>query len=209
VTRRLILLSPVIVVVLGHATARVAGHLWGVWSWIPVMLVYWSTLAIMIGWAAGPRGFGRWMQASRGAWGWRLLSFATTALFIPVFRLNYRALDEPWIVASWLAVAMIDPWLEEGYWRGLLMDAASTWPGWLAAAYSTFWFGLSHPLLLGVNVPALAGLPGFLGTVFTGTIWSAVYWKTRSLRWPVLSHVVVDLLSVSIIVFLNRAVLPG
>jgi predicted exporter len=38
--RRLILLSPIIVVILGHATARVAGQLWDVWSWIPVMLVY-------------------------------------------------------------------------------------------------------------------------------------------------------------------------
>ena len=87
------------------------------------------------------------------------------------------------------------------------MDAASRWPRWIAIAYTTVWFGLSHPLLLGVNVKSLSGLPGFFGTVFTGTIWSTVYWKTRSLRWPILSHFVVDLLSVSVLVFLNRAVL--
>src|SRR5438477_2962967 len=50
--------------------------------------------------------------------GWRLLSFVTTALFVPVFLLNFRALNEPWVILSWLAIAMTDPCLEEGYWRG-------------------------------------------------------------------------------------------
>jgi hypothetical protein len=45
--RPLILLSPVIVVILGHATARVAGQLWRRGSWVPVMLVCWVTLAII------------------------------------------------------------------------------------------------------------------------------------------------------------------
>jgi hypothetical protein len=85
----------------------------------------------------------------------------TTVLFIPVFLLNFRSLNQWWIISSWLAVALIDPWLEEGYWRGLLMDSARGWPGWLVVAYTAFWFGLSHPLLLGVNVKALSGLPSF------------------------------------------------
>ena len=87
------------------------------------------------------------------------------------------------------------------------MDASAHWPAWLRILYSTFWFGLSHPLLLGVTVPALPDLPGFLGTVFTGLVWAVVYWRTRSLCWPILSHILVDLASV--LVFLNRAVLPG
>jgi hypothetical protein len=62
-------------------------------------------------------------------------------LFIPVFLLNFRSLNQSWIISSWLAVALIDPWLEEGYWRGLLMDSARGWPGWLVVEYTTFWFG--------------------------------------------------------------------
>jgi len=144
--------------------------------------------------AGGWSEYRRWLQPSHGAWGWRLQSFAPTALFIPVFLLNFRSLNLPWVISSWLAIAIIDPWLEEGYWRGLLMDSASGWPGWLIATYTTFWFGLSHPLLLGVNAKALSGFPGFLGTVFTGAIWSTVYLKTHSLRWPFLSHFMADLL---------------
>jgi uncharacterized protein len=86
---------------------------------------------------------------------WRGEAFSTAALFIPLFLLNFRSLDQPWVISSWLAVAIVDPWLEEGYWRGLLMDAASGWPDWLIVTYTTFWFGLSHPLPLGVNVKAL------------------------------------------------------
>jgi uncharacterized protein len=205
---RVVLLSPIVVLVLGHATARISGRLWGVWSWIPVTLVYWISLALIMAFAGGWTGYRRWLQPSHGAWGWRLLSFVTTVLFIPVFLLNFRSLNQPWVIASWLVVAMIDPWLEEGYWRGLLMDSAMGWPGWLIVAYTTLWFGLSHPLLLGVNVKTLSGFPGFIGTVFTGVIWSTVYLKTHSLRWPILGHFVADLLSVSVIVFLNRAIFP-
>jgi len=163
---RTVLLSPIVVLVFGNVTARISGRLLGVWSWIPVMLVYWITLALIMAFAGGWSAFWRWLRPSQGAWGWRLLSFATAVLFIPVFRLNFRSLNEPWVVSSWLAIAMTDPWLEEGYWRGLLMDSAGGWPGWLRIAYTTFWFGLSHPLLLGVNVKALAGFSGFIGTVF-------------------------------------------
>jgi membrane protease YdiL (CAAX protease family) len=204
---RTVLLSPVVVLVVGYAVARISGHLWGVWSWIPVTLVYWITLALIMAFAGGRTEYRRWLQPSHGAWGWRLLSCATTVLFVPVFLLNFRSLAQPWVISSWLVVAIVDPWLEECYWRGLLMDSASGWPGWLIITYTTFWFGLSHPLLLGVNVKVLSGFPGFIGTVFTGVIWSIVYLKTRSLRWPILSHFVADLLSVSVIVFMNRAVL--
>src|ERR1700730_18976645 len=49
-----------------------------------------------------------------------LKHFRRAALFIPLFLLNFRSLNQPWVISSWLAVAIVDPWLEEGYWRGLL-----------------------------------------------------------------------------------------
>ena len=49
----IVLLSPIVVLVLGYAAARISGHLWGAWSWIPVTLVYWITLALIIAGAGG------------------------------------------------------------------------------------------------------------------------------------------------------------
>jgi hypothetical protein len=66
---RTVLVSPVVVLVLGNAAARTSGHLWGVWSWIPVILVYWITLAGILGFAGGWTSFRRWLQPSQGAWG--------------------------------------------------------------------------------------------------------------------------------------------
>ncbi len=205
--RRTVLLSPVAVLVLGNAVARISGHLWGVWSWIPVILVYWITLALIMAFAGGWSEYRRRLQPSDGAWGWRLLSFAPTALFIPVFLLNFHSLNQPWVIYHGLPLPLSILGLKRAIGGGLLIDSASGWPGWLIVTYTTFWFGLSHPLLLGVNVKAMSGFPGFLGTVFTGAIWSTVYFKTHSLRWPFLTHFMADLLSVSVIVFLNRAIL--
>jgi hypothetical protein len=39
--------------------------------------------------------------------------------------------------------------------------------------------------------------------------WVPVMLEAQSLRWPIASHFVVDLLSMSIVVFMNQARLPG
>jgi hypothetical protein len=67
--RRTVLLSPVAVLVLGNAVARISGHLWGVWSWIPVILVYWITLALIMAFAGGWSEYRRRLQpqTARGA----------------------------------------------------------------------------------------------------------------------------------------------
>jgi hypothetical protein len=62
------------------------------------------------------------LRPSRGAIGWQLLSLLTTALFAPVFVLNWRALAEPSVFAPWLALAVIDPWLEETYHAAVERD---------------------------------------------------------------------------------------
>jgi CAAX protease family protein len=121
---------------------------------------------------------------------------------------NLRLLNEPWLVLVWIGIALLNPWVEEGYWRGLLMDAAGTWHPSLAIAYSTFGFALAHPLILGVNAHALAGLEGLIGSIVVGCPWAIVYAKSRSLRWPIVGHAFQDLVTVPVLVFLNRAILP-
>ena len=203
-----ILLSPIGVIGLCTLTARGIGQSLREWSWVPVFLVYWTLLTFLLAWGAGWQTYQRWLQPSQGAWGWRWLGFVAIALFLPTFLLNWAALNSLKIILPWLILALLDPWLEEGYWRGLLLKAAEGWPAWLAILYTILWFGLSHPLILGVNVPELRGLPGFLGTVFTGLVWTLSYWKTRSLRWPIFTHFLVDLASVSVLVFTGKAIFP-
>lgn len=142
---------------------------------------------------------------------WRAVSLALPALFIPtVFLPSLPFLDRAWIVALWLLLALINPWLEEGYWRGLLMDATDRWPGWLAVLQGAFWFGASHPLVLGANgAETVQGLPGFVGTFVVGVVWALVYRRTRSLRWPIFGHLLQDLFAPPVPVFLNLTVITS
>jgi hypothetical protein len=211
--RGMVLLSPVIVVGLGYAVARITGAVWGLWSWIPVLVYYWAVLGVLIAWGGGREALGRWLQPSRGRriWLWRAVSLALPTVFLlTVFFENLPRLNQPWIVVLWLVLSFVNPWLEEGYWRGLLMDAAEHWPGWLAGLYSAFWFGASHPLVLGVNgAEAVQGLPGFIGTFIVGLVWALIYRQTCSLRWPIFGHFLQDLFAPPILVFLNLLVVSS
>ena len=64
--------------------------------------------------------------------------------------LNYGLLHDTRLMVLWLLVAIINPFFEEGYWRGLLGQVTDHWPAWLACAYPTFFFTIGHPLQWGV-----------------------------------------------------------
>jgi hypothetical protein len=125
--RKIILLSPFAIIALGHLTARLAGIALGVWAWIPLTLVLWSAFASLIAWGGGRDAIGRWLRRPHGAWGWSALAMVVGLLPLPIFLLNYQLLTPAWIWLPWLVFASINPWLEEGYWRGLLLDATAEW----------------------------------------------------------------------------------
>jgi membrane protease YdiL (CAAX protease family) len=212
--RRLVLLSPIVVVGLGFLLARVTGAIWGIWSWVPILVYYWAILGALIAWGGGREAVRRWLQPSRSRrlWVWRAVSLVLPVIFfITVFLTNIPGLNQLWIVVLWLALSFVNPWLEEGYWRGLLIDAGDKWPVWSAIAYSAFWFGASHPLVLagGGGSEAVKGLGGFVGTFMVGIVWGVVYRQTRSLRWPIFGHFLQDLFAPPVLVFLNLLVIPG
>jgi membrane protease YdiL (CAAX protease family) len=104
---------------------------------------------------------------------------------------------------SWLVFAAINPWFEEGYFRGLLLDAAEGWPAALAIGYAVGLFAISHPLIWGVHSIAMAHPAALVGLAIVGTAWSIVYWRTRSLRFTVGGHMCANLLSLSLPLLLN------
>ena len=72
--RRVALASPPFVIALGYLVARLSEPALSVWAWVPVTLVYWTSLALLIGWAGEKEAIRRWLRPSTGAWGWRLLA---------------------------------------------------------------------------------------------------------------------------------------
>jgi uncharacterized protein len=206
--RQVVLVSPVLVIGLGIVISVLSASAWGAWSWIPVLFYYWAIMAVLIAWGGGGDAIRRWLQPSkksRWIWAWRVLALVVPALFLPTaFLPGLASMTGWWVAVFWFGLGAINAWIEEGYWRGLLLDAASGWPGWLAVLYSAVCFGASHPLLFGLQaVNAQAWITGFLGTTLAGAIWGLVYWQTRSLRLPILGHFLQQMLAPPYDVFIQ------
>jgi membrane protease YdiL (CAAX protease family) len=209
VNKTILALSPFGIIALGHLTARIAGNVWGVWAWIPLTLVLWSLFAWMIFVGGGKESMRRWLRALQGSWGWSLLCIAVGLIPFGVFLSNWQLLSPISIWLPWLAFASINPFLEEGYWRGVLLDATAQFPRWVGIVYSSAMFALNHPLTFGVNSIANAHPVTAISTFAMGIVWALTYHKTKSLRVAVFAHILVDLLNLSIPAFLNLYVPPG
>ena len=207
--RRLILLSPLVIIAVGRLTAYLAGVVFGVWVWIPMTLIVWVMFALMITWGGGREAIGRWLRAPKGAWGWSVLAIVVGLIPLSVFILGWNLFPSVWIVLAWLLFALVNPVLEEGYWRGLLLDNTRNWPGWLGVLYSTFFFAINHPLTVGVYSIANRHPAVLVSTFVMGLAWAVVYRKTHSLRWTIFAHMLTDLLNLSVLAFLNIVVPPN
>ncbi|WP_349410704.1 CPBP family intramembrane glutamic endopeptidase [Pseudalkalibacillus sp. SCS-8] len=132
--------------------------------------------------------------------------FPSLGILLPNLNL---LIDYPKWTVFLFVFALINPWFEEGYWRGLLLDAGQTFPRWLIVAYSTILFVLSHPLMWGVFSLANRSYQMYISLFVMGIIWAMIRYKTGSLRWSVYSHMLVDVGNLSVFVFLNLYIPPG
>jgi membrane protease YdiL (CAAX protease family) len=198
--RWVVLLSPVLVVGVGFVLARLAAAAWGAWSWIPILIYYWGSLIALTAWGDGRESMGRWLKPSQPArwiWAWRVLAVAVPALALATgFLPGLASMEGWWVVVLWFSLGIINPWIEEPYWRGLVLDTASGWHTWLPVLYSAICFGASRPLLFGWQEgDLLNGFAGLVGNSIAGVIWGFVYRQTRSLRLPLLGHLLQQILA--------------
>jgi len=200
--RRFILWSPFIVIGLGHLTAQIAGLVIGAWAWLPLTIVFWTTLVVFTALGGGQAAIRR-LAKPHGSLGWLVLAVAVGFIPFIVFLQNWKLLAPLWIWLPWLLFALINPWLEESYWRGVLLDASKDWKGWKSILYTSTVYAASHPLMWGVNSFANREAIVFISTFMMGVCWAIIYRRTGSLRYAVFSHILVDLFNLSVAIFLN------
>lgn len=201
--RLLAALSPVLLIGICAAAQHVFGALLDIWAWVPTMLVFWALIAISIKWFVGAHAIAQWLQPAQGARFWGAIGLGVGLLSLHGFLSHWQILRDPLILSFWLAFALVNPWFEEAYWRGLLMDATRSWGAFPSIAYSAAWFALSHPLIWGVHSIAMRQWPVVLALLFVGVIWGLVYRRTHSLRWTIAGHMLANLLGLAIPVLLN------
>jgi len=120
----------------------------------------------------------------------------TWRLFLPV---------QVWLPT--LLFVVINPCAEEGYWRGLLLDAVENKNKWLGVLYSSTLFMINHMWISVMVIGARNSIASVFQFVF-GVLMSITYLKTQSLRWPLVAHFLVNLLTPTVAVFLNLYI-PG
>ncbi len=202
-----VLLSPIAIIGVGRAAEQVAGRYLGSWAWLPTMLIFWTMIAVVVGWGR-TRPPTEWLCRPRGSAVWSILAVAVGLLSLRDFTSGWRVLGSLQVGGLWLAFGLVNPWFEEAYWRGLLIDASKGWRG-LGLLYSAVAFALSHPLVWGVNCSALRHPAVVMVLALVGILWGLAYWRTTSLRWTIVGHACANLLGLSVPVMLNLYVPAG
>lgn len=167
------------------------------------MLVFWAVITTLL------RGFSpRASVASRfgpaaGSFVWSVLAVAAGLLSLPGFLRHWSLLAEWQLIAAWAVFALINPWFEESYWRGLLMDSTESWGKLISLIYSSALFAVSHPLIWGIHSLPLRKTESIGGLFFVGLLWGLAYQRTRTLRWCVMGHMLANLFGLAALVLLN------
>lgn len=202
-SRLLFAFSPLALVAISASIQLIAGHYVGVWAWVPTMLGFWLLIALLLHMYPGsPRPLQRFQRAS-GSQFWSVLAVLAGLLSLNGFLGHWTLLVDAQLIAAWLVFALVNPWFEESYWRGLLIDSTASWGKLASLLYSSVWFAVSHPLIWGIYSLPLRKAEAVGALLFVGLIWGLAYQRTGSLRWCVAGHMLANLLGLAALVLLN------
>ncbi|MFY3790926.1 CPBP family intramembrane glutamic endopeptidase [Ureibacillus sp. MALMAid1270] len=208
--RLMILISPLAIIFLGFLTAFLFSKYIHEWAWIPLALVYWLSLGLCILYFKGTKHVKDWFLPTKITSLWNVISLLLGMIPLSILAMNYHLLDSTVLIVLWIVFALVNPWFEELYWRGLLLDATKEiFPKWISIVYSTFFYCISHPFMWGVFSIANTSYHLYIYLVLMGIIWSISYYKTNSLKWITVSHFIVDIGNLAVLCFLNIYIPPG
>ncbi len=196
------LLSPIVVIAVGMGTQHAVGRHLGVWSWAPTIAIFWCCIAGVVVWTRPTQSIRNWFARPQREWMWSVMAVGMGLVSAHEFMSGWRTLLSSTVLVPWLVVGFVNPWFEESYWRGALIDATGRWKI-LGVIYSASAFAVSHPLIWGVHSVALRHPAAMVGLAVAGSVWGVTYWRTGSLRWAIVGHACADLLGLSVPVLLN------
>jgi len=200
--KKIVLVSPFLIIAINFGIAYLFGKFIGKWAFIPIIFIEWCLFLFFIFKYTEKETRKKLLQKSKNSFGWNILALFIGILPLPLFLMHYETLRIWQVWLPWILLALINPWLEEFYWRGLLLDFTKNWSNWTAIIFTSLVFALNHAVF-GVNSELNRGLTVIISTFIMGIIWGLVYKKTDSLRWVILAHFFVDFFNLSAASFLD------
>ncbi|GLB53013.1 hypothetical protein NBRC110019_20530 [Neptunitalea chrysea] len=172
--RKIVLASPLLIIAINFAIAFLFGKFIGKWAFIPIILIEWYLFVFFILRYTEKETRTAWLQKSKGSFGWNILALFIGILPLPLFLMHYETLDIWQVWLPWILLALINPWIEEFYWRGLLFEYSKNWSKWMAILFTSLVFALNHAVF-GINSELNSGLIVIISTFIMGIIWGLVY----------------------------------
>lgn len=200
--KKVVVLSPFLIIGINFGIAYTLGQIIGKWAFVPMILIGWTLWLFFILKYGGIESLKSWLQKPTGKFWWALLALLIGLIPLPLFIFHSDTLSEWTIWLPWITLALINPWIEEFYWRGLLLDFTKDWSNWVAVLYSSVLFAINHAAF-GINSDLNSGFEIVTSTLIMGIVWGFVYKKTNSLRWTIFAHFLVDFLGLSAPAFLD------
>ncbi len=199
------LLVPVAIILLGIIVGRVFFIFIKNWAWIPIILFYWTAIGLIIyyDYKKNKKKPIDYFKGYKFKLSTVILSLLVGFIPLPVLLKYFHLFDANYLIISWILIAIINPFSEEIFWRGYLLDHSPKIPFWIKAIVSSLLFAAAHPLTWGIFSANMLSIEMLISVFIMGIVWSFVYRKSKSLLLPYFSHLLVDLFNCSVLVFLN------
>lgn len=199
-----IILLPIVIIVIGFVVAVIANHIIGEWAFIPLSIVYWSLIFIVV--KPTKNKLTEIFKYSHINLKYILIAFIPVLLCIVSFVWGIQYINNVFLIVLWILFAIVNPIAEEMFWRAYLLDNLG-WKPAIKIIFSSLLFLLSH-MMWGVFSVTIRSYIMIMPLLIMGIAWGYVYHKTKSLKWCIIAHFFVDIMNLSVWVFLNIYIPP-
>jgi len=199
-----IILLPIIIIAIGFVVAVIANHIIREWAFIPLSIVYWSLIFIVV--KPTKNKLTEIFKYSHINLKYILIAFIPVLLCIVSFVWGIQYINNVFLIVLWILFAIVNPIAEEMLWRAYLLDNLG-WKPAIKIIFSSLLFLLSH-MMWGVFSVTIRSYIMIMPLLIMGIAWGYVYHKTKSLKWCIIAHFFVDIMNLSVWVFLNIYIPP-
>ena len=199
------LIIPVSIILLGIIVGRVFFIFIKNWAWIPIVLFYWLAVSFVlyIDYKKNRKRPIDYFKGYKFKLSTLILSLIVGLIPLPILLKYFYLFNTNYLIIFWILLAIINPFFEEIFWRGYMLDISPKTPLWIKTIVSSLLFSAAHPLIWGIFSPSMLTIEMIISVFIMGIVWSYVYIKSKSLILPYFSHLLVDLFNCSILAFLN------
>jgi membrane protease YdiL (CAAX protease family) len=199
--KSIVVFSPIVIILI----CQLIPFLWGkdleARIFIPILLTYWILIGALV-FIYGRTSLKKWLGKPQGHWIWAILLILLGLANLPFFLSNVSVLGKASLLIPHILFILINPWLEEFYWRGLLIDETTHWKPWMANVYSTVLFTIYHTSYAW-HAELFRGIPFYAFIIVSAFIMVVSYQRTKSLWWGIICHFLTNIFTLSIPVFYN------